>query len=288
MYYLIFLFLFALSFNSFSQNAFQYQFKGTYKLKTSDKKPIEYTLRWSEKEGKISGEYSDNFFINTASVKGDQGDLGRNFIVELPAIKDGVKSITFLTSKVKAESTGTTVPISIVTRDRRGNPLTTSKGNTSFVTLYSVAQRQEERPCQEGLGVLGGYCGMYSGLISEVQDRRNRCNLLFADTVKLELQPDAMVVLHIGSADELLNSPVHEVGRVPSNPESPVVDIMSRTCRPLEGVNSSGDTCKELNLRGEFSTVGERKHFKGIYSIKEENTNNLCRYSLSMDIMENQ
>jgi hypothetical protein len=284
MKYLTALILILVSFNLFAQDAFQYQLKGSYKLKSSDKKAIDYTLRWSENKGKITGDYSDNFFIDSASVKGDQGDMGRNFIVELPSIKSGVKSITLLSSEAKSDRTGTSVPVSIVTRDRRGNPLTTTKGNSNFVTLYSVAQKQEERPCQEGFGALSGYCGIYEGLISEFQDKRNKCNLLFASAVRLELTNDQTLILHLGDVNDLVNIPYHVIGRLPSNPEGTAIDVMSRSCRPLQGVNAPGDACKQLNLTGTFSIEGANRHFAGAYSIKEEGTNNLCQYTLSMDL----
>lgn len=286
MRYLIFLFVFFLSFYAHSQNSFIYQLKGSYKLQSSDKRPIEYTLRWNENKGKITGEYSDNFFIDSAEVRGEEGDLGNNFIVELPSLKNGVKSITLLSGEVKADKTGTTVPVSVVTRDRRGNPLTTSKTSSTFVSRTVVAQKQEERPCQEGFGSLAGYCGIYEGLISEFRDRRNKCNLLFASAVRLELAEDQTLILHLGEVNEIVSIPYHVIGRLPSNPENRSVDVMSRSCRPLQGVNVRGDACKQLNLTGTFSQEGANKHFSGSYSIKEEGTNNICQYTLSMDMEE--
>lgn len=284
MRYLIFLFIYALSFSVFGQDAFQYQLKGSYKIKTSDKRPVEYTLRWREDKGKITGDYSDNFFIDKAPVKGDEGELGRNFIVELPFMKNGVKSITFLSSEVKSDRTGTQVPVSIVTRDRRGNPLTTARAMSNFITLYSVAQKQEEKPCQEGFGVLSGYCGVYEGVISEYQDKRNKCNLLFSSAARLELTQDQTLILHLAEVSDLVTIPSHIIGRLPADTQSQSIDVMSRSCRPLEGVNVRGDACKQLNLTGTFSIEGANRHFAGSYTIKEEGTNNICQYTLSMDL----
>lgn len=284
MRHLIIVILCVFSSLAIAQDAFQYQLRGNYKLKSSDKRPVEYTLRWSENKGKITGEYSDNFFINSAEVRGEEGDLGKNFIVELPSLKNGVKSITLLSGEVKADKTGTSVPVSIVTRDRRGNPLITTKADSNFTTLYSVAQKQEDRPCQEGFGSLAGYCGIYEGLISEFRDRRNKCNLLFASAVRLELTEDQTLILHLGEVNDLVNIPYHVIGRIPSNPDSRSVDVMSRSCRPLQGVNVPGDACKQLNLTGTFTQEGSNRHFSGSYSIKEEGTNNLCQYTLSMDM----
>lgn len=281
---LIYIILLLFSLNIFAQDAFQYQLKGSYKLQPKDKGRVSYTLRWSEDKGKITGEYSDNFFIDSVSVRGEMGDLGRNFIVELPSLKQRVKSITILAAEIKSEKNGASVPVSVVTRDRRGNPLTTSKSESNFVTLYSIAQKQEERPCQDGFGALEGYCGVYEGLISEYRDRRNKCNLLFASAAKLELTEDQTLVLHLGDVNGVVNSPYHVIGRLPSYPESRSIDVMSRSCRPLQGVNAPGDACKQLNLTGTFSVEGTTKHFAGSYTIKEEGTNNLCQYTLSMDL----
>lgn len=273
------------SYAASAQNNFSYQLKGSYKLQEKDKRPVEYTLRWNEKDGKIVGEYSDNFFISTATVKGDEGNLGRNFIVELPSPKSGVKSLTLLASEIATDRTGTTIPVSIITRDRRGNPLTTSKSTSSMTSLYSIAQKQEDELCQDGFGALSNYCGIYEGLVSEYQDKRKKCNLLFASAVKLELTNDQTLILHLGEVNDLVNIPYHVIGRLPINPEGTSVDVMSRSCRPLQGVNVSGDSCKRLNLTGTFSVEGNRRHFTGSYSIKEEGTNNFCQYTLSMDKM---
>ncbi len=279
--------MFVISLGASAQEVYQYQLKGSYKLQSTDKKPVQYTLRWKENKDKIEGEYSDDFFIDSIAVKALEGNPGRNFVVELPSIKNGVKSLTLLTSEVTSDRAGTSIPVSIITRDRRGNPLTTSKANSNFSTLNMVAQKQEDTSCQDGFGALANYCGTYEGLVSEFQDKRNKCNLLFASVVRLELTQDQTLILHLGETNELVNIPYHVIGRLPSNPQSTAVDVMSRSCRPLQGVNVPGDSCKQSNLTGTFSIEGNRRHFSGAYSIKEEGTNNFCQYTLSMDI-ENQ
>jgi hypothetical protein len=221
-------------------------------------------------------------------VSGEGSDIGRTFVVKFPQEKNGVKSITILSSHMGDRSTATAQPVSIITRDGVGNPLTTVKAKSNFTTTsYStVAQLQEENRCTEGFGVLAGYCGLYAGLLSEEQDRRNRCNLLFSDAVRLELTPDATVVLHLGEVNEIITTPGHTIGRLPVNPQKNGVDLMSRVCGPLSGVNSSSSTCKVVHLRGDFSMVRNTKHFAGTYTISEEGTNNSCRYGLSMDMVE--
>jgi hypothetical protein len=271
-------------FNAIGEEGFNYQLRGSYKLESSKKRPVEFTLQWKEEKDKITGEYSDNFFIDKAEVTGAHGDLGRNFVVKLPSEKNGVKSITLLSSEVKGDKTGTTVPVSIVTRDIKGNPLTTTEGNSNFVTLYSDAQKQEDNTCEDGFGALAGYCGVYEGMIAEDKDRRNKCNLLFTSAVRLELTNDQTLILHMGQVSELVDNPRHEIGRLPISPENRLIDVMSRACRPLQGINAPGDSCKQLNLVGKFTTRGTNKHFTGTYTIKQEGTNNFCQYTLSMDL----
>lgn len=247
-------------------------------------RPVNYTLEWNEEKGNISGTYSDNYYTTKAQVSGSTKDLGRNFTVTFPGESKGVRSLSLLVSNVKDERTQESVPVSIVTRDSKGNPLTTAKASSRFITVDRVAQRQESNECLEGFGELAGFCGVYSGMLTEDQDRRNKCNLLFADAVRLELRSDSSIVLHLGEAGTMVEEPVHEIGRLPSNPRTNMIDVMSRSCRPLPGFNAPGDSCKLLNLRGEFSIRGPNRHFRGNYTIKEEGTNNTCAYGLSMDL----
>lgn len=269
--------------------SYQYLLKGSYKLDSSRQEPVKYSLKWSEENGRIEGVYADNYFAKSAIVSGEGNDMGRTFIVKFPGDKNGVKSITILASLAKTSSTAVALPVSIITRDQLGNPLTTVKSTSQFSTTsyQSVAQLQEENRCGEGFGVLGGYCGTYAGLLAEEQDRRNRCNLLFSDAVRFELAPDSTVILHLGEEEnDFISTPGHSIGRIPYNPQKTSIDVMSRVCGPLSGVNSSSSSCKILHLTGDFSTRRNIRHFKGTYTISEEGTNNVCRYGLSMDRTE--
>lgn len=264
---------------------YQYQLNGSYKLESSKNQSIDYTLKWSEENGRIKGVYSDNYFAKSAPVSGEGTDTGRTFVVSFPELKEGIKSVTILGSVVKDKATATALPIVIVSRDGLGNPLSTAKASGNFITTsYSpVAQLQEDNECTEGFGVLTGYCGTYAGLLAEEQDRRNKCNLLFSEAVRLELTTDGTILLHLGEINTVVTTPAHSIGRIPFNPQKNSVDIMSRVCAPLSGVNSVGNNCKVIHLKGNFETVRDIKRFKGTYSISEEGTNNVCRYSLSMD-----
>lgn len=270
----------------FSLDAFarseRYQLKGSYQLNSSINKPVQYSLSWAEEDGQIKGYYSDNYFAKRADVIGEDGKEGRTFKVVLPSVKRGVQSINILTSVAGAKETGTSIPVSIITRDAKGNPLTNAEVQGNLSQTIMVAERQEEE-CREGFGALAGYCGVYEGLIAENVDRQNKCNLLFADAVRLELDPGANLTLYMGQVEEIFTTPGHLIGRVPSNPGSNRIDVMSRSCRNLPGIESKTDYCKRLNLVGQFTMVGQRRHFSGTYTVFDEGTKNTCSYTLSMD-----
>ncbi len=260
----------------------QYQLKGSYQLNSSINKPIEFSLSWAEEDGHIKGSYSDNYFSRRADVIGEDGKEGRTFKVVLPEIKRGVRSINILTSVAGVKKTGTTIPVSIITRDANGNPLTNAEVQGNLSQTRMVAQRQEEE-CREGFGALAGYCGIYEGLIAENVDRQNKCNLLFADAVRLELDPAANLTLYMGQVEQIFTTPGHLIGRVLSNARSNRIDVMSRSCRNLPGIESRNDFCKRLNLVGQFTMIGQRRHFTGTYTVFDEGTKNTCSYTLSMD-----
>jgi hypothetical protein len=267
---------------------FQYELKGNFK-QSGKEKTVSYTLRWSEDNDKISGLYSDDYFTRRSEVKGQGSDLGRTFIVEFPQTRDGVRSLIILSSLLKKVDTGTSVPVSIVSRDEKGNPLTNLKTSANFITtsVRTMAQLQEENRCTDGFGVLAGFCGVYAGILTERRDRRNWCNLLFADAVRLELTEEGMILLHLGERSSIAEAPIHTIGRIPFNPEKNSVDVMGRVCMPLYGLNTtSGSSCKVLHLRGDFSRNKDNLHFSGTYQISEEGTNNVCVYGLSMDKVE--
>lgn len=268
---------------------FDYELKGSFKLQSSKKMPVNYSLKWNEKNGAIEGIYSDNHFTKEAEVTGEGGSLGRTFNIKFPVALQGVRTITILGPMVKEKQTSLPQEVSIITRNELGTPLTTIESKAQFNVKSGdtlLAQRQEDDDCVKGFGVLSNYCGIYNGIISESQDRRNRCNLLFADAVRLELNKDSTVLLHLGEVNEFINTPAHSIGKIPTDPQKNNIDVMSRVCGPLSGVNSSSGSCKIIHLTGTFSLVRDFRHFEGKYVITEENTNNSCTYTLSMDRQE--
>lgn len=268
--------------DAFAQ-AYQNEMKGVFKIDPKDNTDIQYTLKWNEENGSIRGLYSDNYFSVAAPVDGLVSN-GRTFFINFRKDQKGVHSLLMMTTSEMLKKDAAPLAINVIARDASGNPLKTLKHIANASLASSAVQSQEEQNCRENFGALSGFCGVYVGTISEDRDKRNKCNLLFADAVRLEVREDATVLLHLGDVNPIVNTEGHTIGRLPVNPEKRVIDLMSRTCGQLTGVNSSTDNCKRLHLNGEFSLQGERKHFQGSYTISEENTNNICLYSLSMDL----
>lgn len=262
---------------------YQNEISGNFKISDSIQL-IHFVLKYSENNGNVTGEYRDNFFSRKSPVIGISNNSGKTIDVVFQETKREVKILTFLLPKTKNNE----FPLSIILRDQNGFSLSNIK--TKVKNKYGFnnirPQLQEERPCVEGFGRLEGFCGVYSGILTEEQDRRNRCNLLFSDAVRFELDETGTVILHLGEVNEFIASPSHLIGRLPFNPQKSSIDIMSRFCGSLTGINSSSTSCKILHLQGDFSSKLQTKHFSGSYNIREEGTNLFCRYSISMDRMK--
>lgn len=281
---LISTFLFLMS-ASLSVLAETYSLQGSLGEDAATKKKISFTLSWDENDGKASGTYKDNFYANSAPVKGVTGELGRIFVVTFPKEVNGVRTISFLTSDIRGAKGSALIPVSVSLRDGNGTPVKTSsiEANLSGAQNTMVAQAQEEEPCQEGFGDLAGYCNSYAGMISEDTDTKSRCNLLAFNSARLRLENTGEVYLALGESSNIVEVPVHRIGRIFSNPTSMSIDLLSRTCRSLPGTTFPSDDCKRLSLTGVFSSVRKTRHFTGSYTISNEKNNESCRYSLSMD-----
>lgn len=278
-----------LSFFTTIASATPYKLEGSFFADKDQKAPVSFNLEWTEKEDQIAGFYSDNHFAPRAPVRGLVTEYGRTFEILLPNDKRGVKSISLLTASVGAKKTGTSIPLQMVTRDERGNPLKTARLSVQFMDITprsDTRQAEEERPCGEGLGDLAGYCGRYGGMIAEEFDSARMCDFMTPKDVRLELDNEANVIFHVSQPGDKHMSQDHLIGRVPSSAPSRTVDLMSRHCRPLPGTNFPGEDCKRLNLIGTFSMRNGEPHFTGTYSIINEKNDRSCRYSMTLDRVE--
>lgn len=212
--------------------------------------------------------------------------MGRIFVVTFPKEIKGVRTITFLGSDLKNDKGAVSIPMSVVLRDANGKPVNTNSIEANLVggPTNRVAQKQEATGCQEGFGSLAGYCGVYSGMLTEEADANNKCDLLSFPNSRLILDQNAEIGLSLGELSEIVNPPIHRIGRLFTDPDSMRIDLTSRSCRPLPGTKFQGDDCKRLNIAGIFSVLKDVKHFLGYYTISDEKTNELCRYRLSMEL----
>ncbi len=268
-----------------------FQLKGSYFFRGGEKTPVKFNLSWVEKEGRVTGFYSDNRFTDRTVVNGFASDNGRTFEIILPQVDGGVKSFSMLTSSAGASETGKEIPLQIVTRDLKGNPLSTAKFNAQFVEITSgdqnsQAQTQEAKPCSDGFGEMSGYCGRYGGMLTEEFDSGRVCDFLTQKNIRLEVDNDANVIFHTEQPQDRHATQDHLIGRIPSDASSRTVDLMSRHCRPLPGTNFPGDDCKRINLIGTFTNRNGNLHFNGTYSIIDEKNDRSCRYSMTMDRVE--
>lgn len=267
---------------------YAYKLDGTYMLESSVIRPVKFSLRWNEKDGKIDGIYLDNYFTRTTDIRGSARDSGRSFTVPLEAPVKGVKTIHILSGHTAQADSATTVPMSIITRDIKGNPLTTVESEGQIISLAHREElmQEQEAECEEGFGKLAGYCGLYGGMISQNIIPGQECNLLRSNAVRLELTTDGEFLLHLDRNPVVVNRPAHYIGRIGFNPQSNGVDVLSRSCRPLADVNFPGDNCKILNLVGTLSRKGNDRHFEGSYVITDEATKRSCKYNLSLDMQD--
>ena len=277
--------LFGLSVLSLQAFAAPYQLKGSFFFRSDEKKPVNFNLRWVEKNGKVAGFYSDNRFTDRTAVTGFATDHGRTFDIVLSQAQGSVKAFSLLTSSADSSETGKNLPLQIVTRDSKGNPLATAKFKAQFtlITPRETIQAQEAAPCSEGFGQLAGYCGQYGGMVSEEFDSSKMCDFVTTKDVRLEVDNNANIILHTETPLDRNSSEDHLIGRIPSDTNSRSVDVMSRHCRPLPGTNFPGDDCKRINLIGTFTNRNGNPHFTGTYSIIDEKNDRSCRYSMTMD-----
>lgn len=262
-----------------------YQLKGSLGINSETKKNIDFTLKWTEEGGKAMGTYSDNFYTQSAVAKGISGDLGRIFVITFPQEIKGVQTISFLGSDLKTAKISTPVPVSVVLRDKDGKPVNTTsiQANLSVHSESKIAQKQEDQRCQQGFGALAGYCGIYTGMLTEEMDTSKKCNLLDFNNIRLVLDENGEIGLVFGELSSIVNPPVHRIGRIFTDQDTERVDILSRNCRPLQGVAFKGDNCKRLDLVGNFRVENKVKRFAGTYTILDEKTNESCRYGVSME-----
>ena len=166
-------------------------------------------------------------------------------------------------------------------RDQTGTTL--NEANTSsIVTIRADYVEPEQSACDIGFGSLSGYCGLYSGRISEVTDSSNICNLPEYG-FRLELSADAKTNLYFYYSDSVPGVPSHSLGAFASAPTSSAATLSTRHCGTLLGTEFQANGCQTLKLTGNYTEVGAGRNFQGRYTITDENSGASCSYEINVN-----
>jgi hypothetical protein len=275
------LLLFVLTFSSFSF-AQGYRMSGNFTLFSGTFTPLRasYTLMWTEKNGFIEGRYTDDVLAANAGVTGAIMNGKRQFQIVLPTPdpKHGVKSLSIETTD--AQGMTANAQTTVLAKDLNGNPM------QSTIVMAGISpdnsggfQAQESSHCAMGFGALTGYCGLYAGNFSEINDSGNVCQLANA---RLELATNGDLNLYFDYNGTLTRIPRHSFGSLLGTPMSQNVNATVRHCGSLPGTNLNSVGCQVLKLVGSFQDFGTVKNFSGTYDIRDEVTGNTCGYSLNL------
>jgi hypothetical protein len=267
---------------------FQYSLEGSFtttSTPTTQPTPltVNYQVRWNETSTDIQGMYQDNLFAKDGPklLTGTVSPTGRTFNVILPFDEQGVKSIT-LTSPQGGLLTGT-VPMTVETRNNAGINVDTVPG---FALMDSrggpLGQGPNQNQCTIGFGAISGYCGLYTGTWIENFDSTDRCNLLTAGGLRMELAANTAFTIYMGYIDTTANIPFHALGTFVTAPLSTSISQRRRVCEPLSGTTFTPTTCKTLSLSGIFFEQAGDRAFNGTYSIYDESTGESCSYNLDL------
>lgn len=269
--------LFSLSFSVFAQD-FEKRMEGSFSLNTSDISPptVNFTISWNEANGEIQGIYSDNYFVSSAEVSGSSLLQGKSFLVDFPIVTSGVRSIAIMAIGSGPGS----VPLTLTLRDTFGNA--SSIHNVNAVMTGAEATT-ENASCSVGFGALTGYCGLYAGNINEISDTRSLCYRVDSSATRLELASSMDMRMYLGYRDTIVGLPSHPLGSLPISPITGEVSLTGRNCGELSGTRFPAENCQTMNLSGNFTELAGVKRFNGTYVITDDETDESCTYTLTLD-----
>lgn len=282
----VFLVLF-LSISAWAQQ-FQYRFDGTFQTEATPNQDVptivNYSLHWNETSSEIQGIYQDNYFSDnqprmvTGSVSGE----GRVFNIILPAPIAGVRQLTFTSSQTGASSG--TISIKATTKSNIGSVIDDFSGFAimSLTPGTGSGPDNEEESCSIGFGALTDLCGLYNGLLNELNDPQNRCDIAGRNP-RLEFSPDTSFRLILDYIPGIQNLPMHLIGTFLPSPTTNTITVSRRVCNLLPGTTFAPNNCKTMILSGTFSPLGNNVQFSGIYSINDDTSGESCSYSMNLN-----
>lgn len=262
---------------------FQFRLDGSFPVRTDSPSPtpVNFSVKWFEKGNRITGVYSDNYFIESAPVEGSTETLGRRLNVTFPYIRNGVKSITILLYQT-GSATGSS-SLSLSTRDAAGATID-SYALVGLVTTNTTGgiREAEGNTCTIGFGDLTGYCGLYAGTINKISDQAFHCPGITSPITRLELGTNGRFTIYFGYTDTTIGLPLHNLGLIPAGQLGTNINLTNRNCGSLAATTFDANNCQMLNLSGSFSSLAGDRLFFGTYTITDEVTNESCAFTLNL------
>jgi hypothetical protein len=260
--------------------------------------PTRFTLRWNEVNDQITGTYIDNHYSPIeVGVAGLGLPAGRNFNIVLPDLARGARSIDI--QLLAAGIVTGTVSATYTLRDSAGLtidffnvPVQVTTDET--FTEGEIAADPTQLSCVVGMGALTGFCGTYTGTITQAVDGSNRCRHFINSSSRLELTTTGDFMLHIRPpfgavipAIPLDDNYTHVIGSLSGmGPLTTTVEIVGRNCGSLVGTAFPIEGCQTLTLSGNFSDVAEQFRFNGTYTMAEESSGEYCSYTMRLRRLE--
>lgn len=284
---IVFLCLFFV-FSAFSQQQqWQYKLEGSFPTRAApdpaNPAMVNYSLDWNESASEIQGMYRDNYFTNDTprTVTGTVTTEGRTFTIILPGPVSGVRQLVYTSSQRGAVSGS--ISMRTVTRDNVGAIVDDHAGFSLMTTTPAAAAAPitEDTPCTLGFGTLTNHCGIFNGLLSEVADTRNRCEVA-GRSPRLELGTDMAMRFIFDYVPGVTGLPTHELGSLFPSPTSNTINVTRRECSGLPGTTFEAGNCKTLNLSGTFINQPESLIFIGTYVIADDVNGDNCSYSMNL------
>ena len=284
---IVILFLFV-SLEAFSQQ-FKFKFEGSFQTTATpsaiNPTMVNYSMNWNESGTEIQGIYQDNYFARNAPqlLTGTISSSGKKFTIIFSESSNGVKQIYFTTPH--PESLSGSISLTAFTMDQLGRTVDRWPGFALMTTRLSSdygGPTNDENACTVGFGALTGFCGIYSGIFSEIIDPQNRCDLLTGNPPRLELSADTVFRIYINYVPGNPNPQLHNIGAFIPSPTSNTINVTRRDCGQLPGTSFSPGNCRTLNLSGLFFDQISEISFVGTYSITDDMNGEFCSYSLSL------